>query len=481
VFKYFGLTLIVCLFACILGFVSSVRKAKADDSTTVPVSPGNSIQSLVDQNPEGTHFTLKAGIYRLQQVRPKNGDTFTGENGAVLNGSELLAGFAFNGSAWVLNGQSRRAPQRGQCLPASPACSSSEDLFLDDVLLQPVSSVGSLAPGRWFFDYANSRIMMADNPTGHNVELSSAQSAFIGAASDVTIENLTIEKYACPAQLGAVHARSGDTPSSNWTIRDNLIRFNHGSGIRVGNGTKALRNRLLSNGQLGIGDIGNALLIDDNEIGWNNYAGFDPAWEGGGAKFLRSRGAIIRYNYSHDNNGTGLWTDTDNVNTLYEFNKVYNNSGPGIQHEISYEAEIRHNDVRHNGTGGDAWAWGSQILVQNSRGVQVHDNYVEVGSPVGNGIFLVQQNRGRGEFGAYFTVNNFIHHNEVVYLGSNGRSGAVADYAPATMFAGNNRFDSNGYRGPGQGLARWEWNGRLDWQGFQGQGQDVSGWFKVQP
>jgi hypothetical protein len=31
---------------------------------------------------------------------------------------------------------------------------------------------------------------------------------------------------------------------------------------------------------------------------------------------------VVRGNYVHDNNGTGMWTDTNNIHTLYEDNLV---------------------------------------------------------------------------------------------------------------------------------------------------------------
>jgi nitrous oxidase accessory protein NosD len=55
----------------------------------VAVSPGESIQAAVDANPEGTRFLLRAGIHRQQQVIPKTGNVFDGEDGAVLDGEDV--------------------------------------------------------------------------------------------------------------------------------------------------------------------------------------------------------------------------------------------------------------------------------------------------------------------------------------------------------------------------------------------------------
>jgi parallel beta-helix repeat protein len=50
------------------------------------INPGDSIQSAVDANPEGTTFTIKAGVHRRQTVKPKAGMSFIGEPGAILDG-----------------------------------------------------------------------------------------------------------------------------------------------------------------------------------------------------------------------------------------------------------------------------------------------------------------------------------------------------------------------------------------------------------
>ena len=52
----------------------------------VPVHPGDNLQALVDQYPNGTEFDLKAGFYYGQTILPKDNDSFIGDPGAVLDG-----------------------------------------------------------------------------------------------------------------------------------------------------------------------------------------------------------------------------------------------------------------------------------------------------------------------------------------------------------------------------------------------------------
>ena len=81
----------------------------------------------------------------MQSVTPKNGNTFTGQTGAILSGARLLTGFVQSGSTWVIGGQTQQGPIRGECLAAYPRCSYPEELFIDDVRM---THVASLSAGR---------------------------------------------------------------------------------------------------------------------------------------------------------------------------------------------------------------------------------------------------------------------------------------------------------------------------------------------
>jgi hypothetical protein len=79
--------------------------APADTAyATITLSPGINIQSAVNSNPAGSTFILGRGTYRMQTVVPKTGDRFTGQTGAILNGSELLHNWLRSGSYWTSAG-----------------------------------------------------------------------------------------------------------------------------------------------------------------------------------------------------------------------------------------------------------------------------------------------------------------------------------------------------------------------------------------
>ena len=68
-------------------------------------------------------------------------------------------------------------------------------MFLDNTPLKPVDALSKVVPGTFYFDYAADKIYIADNPTGHTIEAGKLTDAFHGSATNVTVQNLVIEKY----------------------------------------------------------------------------------------------------------------------------------------------------------------------------------------------------------------------------------------------------------------------------------------------
>jgi len=443
------------------------------DKAQITIHPGDNIQLAVDSNPAGTSFTLTSGLYRLQDVTPKSNDLFIGESGAIMNGSTLLQNWIFNGNYWVIGGQTQQGQIHGACMTGNPGCIFPEDLYMDDKPLRHDSSLVTLGTGAWYFDYAHDSIYMTDDPTSHKMEISTARRAFGGSADYVTVKNIIVEKYAIPAQMGAI----GDQyPGRNWVIENNEVRLNHGAGINALDTALIKGNYVHDNGQKGIGINGAGGLIENNEISSNNFAGFDHGWDAGGIKFAVTSYLTVRNNYVHDNAGPGIWSDVYTIYTTYESNRVEDNSDAGIFHEISYDAIIRCNTVKRNGRGYDVWASGSQIQVAASRNVQIYNNTVEVAADAGNGITLIQQNRDTGTYGACLVINDTIHDNEIFYLGNHGFSGAVQDWFGNPDFYSSNYFYKNIYHAPDTTQGRWSWSDKyMDWNEFSKTGQELNG------
>jgi parallel beta-helix repeat protein len=135
-------------------------------------------------------------------------------------------------------------------------------------------------------------------------------------------------------------------------------------------------------------------------------------------------------------------------NVLYDGNIVENNLDAGIYHEISFDAVIRNNILRHNGRINPSWCWGSDILVSASQNVEAYANTITT-KPGGCAIALLDQSRARPGRRKYKTIHNYIHHNKITFDGYGQAGGAsdapVGDENYAIISGGGNLFDYNIY------------------------------------
>jgi hypothetical protein len=444
-------------------------------ANAIAVAPGTSIQDAVDRVGENASLCLKNGIHRAQAIRPRSGQRFYGEGQTVLNGSRLLTDFRRQGDQWTAKVQLPLRRKHGECLPSAPFCNYPEAVFVDDRPLTRVSGKAELASGKFFIDRADGLLYLADDPTSRTVEVTVALFAFESTATDVSISNVIVEKFANAAQKGAIHAREG----VRWTIENCEVRLNSGAGIGVGSGSRVRNCDIHANGQIGIAGNGRDIRIEHNHIWSNNIYGFDGTWEAGGAKIALSDGVTFRGNHVHDNNGPGLWCDINCRHVLYEDNLVERNQDIGIFHEISFNAVIRNNVLRHNGLGDRGWFWVSDIVLAASEGVEVRDNKLTVARER-CGIILIDQGR-RDNGNRYKTRNNTVLANEMTFEGT-ACAGGVTDAKPgdenfSIITDGNNLFDGNTYRVSQPDLqARFVWGHvTTDWAGFRRRGQEGSG------
>ena len=295
-----------------------------------------------------------------------------------------------------------------------------------------------------------------------------AEYAFTGSAANVVVSGFEVTGYDNPAQRGAINAEG-----ASWMIENNYVHDNAGAGIRAAAGSPVIRNNTVTyNHQLGVTVLyTTGGLVADNEIAYNNWlAEYDWGWEAGGSKFWSNVDLTLDGNWVHDNHGPGLWSDTNNLGTVYKNNTVENNYANGIFHEVSYDAVIRNNTVRNNGFGHDAWLWGAGILIAASPNVEVYGNTVDGNY---NGITLVQQDRedtyGEQDHGPYIIHDTYIHDNTII---NSGLTGAASDTGDNSIYTDNNRFEDNHY----QGDVAWHWDShRIGWDSWQSVGNDTGG------
>lgn len=454
-------------------FLVSILNVAAP-AATVNISAGQSIQNAVNSNPPGTTFEIAAGTYRQQSIVPKAGDVFIGESGADMTGATLVSGFAHDAFWHAHINISYPASTPGQCFSWAPMCVFPEDLYVDNNLYQRVGSLAQMSSHHWYLDYSTGNVYLIDDPAGHTVEVSRTTYAFWGNASNVTIKGLVIEKYANSGQTGAIQPMNaaGDQ-GSNWVVRNNQIRYNHGAGIEGTTGMQIQYNNIHHNGEFGISACGDNILVGDNVISYNNTDGYNFGFGGGGAKFDKTNNLVVRYNTVIGNYGAGLHSDTYSYNGLYEYNYTSGNQVAGIQYEISTYGVIRNNTIVNDGydfQGSGPW-WGAGIFNLNSSNVEVYDNTVTncMHGIIGANSLRVDEN------GIVFEVDNFSVHNNVITQQTGVLVGVLTNAASDLIYTGwGNHYGSNTYNMAGSSSAlNYFWMGRfLDYASWKSYGQD---------
>ena len=456
------------------------------------IEPGSDIQGLLDSSPEGARFCLRKGTHRISKpLKPKHRQSIVGEAGAILNGARavpdsrisrhkgfsVISGFSSFDRFVAPGGFEACRPYPGETT-ARGACAYADQVFMDGKHLQQELSLGALRGREFFVDQDSNRIFIPFDLRDRDVEVSVAREAIVGQAADVTISGLVIEKFANAFQTGAIQA--GPT----WVIEGNEVRLNNGIGIFSGENNLVVDNHVHHNGQMGLAGQGVGIVVDSNEISYNNINGANWAWEGGGTKWVRTTGLVVTNNHSHHNHGPGLWTDGYNIDTLYDNNLVENNLVQGIIHEISYDAIIRNNTLRKNGFGHEAKGsyWGGGIEVWQSPNVEIYNNLVEDNA---HGIMAMMTPRGSGPHGVLELRNLFVHNNRIKLSNPTGRSG-LAVYGgsgPQYYDEKNNRFEANSYwlKNPQSGLHfLWD-HGYATAAQWQSYGNDSAGSFLDYP
>jgi parallel beta-helix repeat protein len=466
-------------------------------AATVTLSPGANLQNAVDSQPAGTTFVLQPGTYRYTSVNltsSQNGDSFIGQTGATLDGAQVLTNWtqaSINGVLYWTTAGGTPLPTPTPtcagstvpcCMTGYPGCTYVQDLYVDGVEYQHVTSLGDVVAGQsWYYDFdgtdggiQNSIYMAAgDDPNADVVELGDTSYAFAGNASNVTIKNLTVEKYAAPLSTGAVQVGG-----PNWLIQNNQILLNHGVGLSDmygGTYAQVLGNNIAYNGEVGCGGPGSYSLWDSNTIAYNNANRVNIAFEGDGTKFAGSN-VTISNNVVHDNYGTGLHVDSGGTYDTINDNTSYNNLG-GIRYEVSQYGTITNNTVYGNTQlGAISWAGSAHgrisgnTVVDTGHGGGIFISNI-VGTRPGNIIYEVTDVQATGN-----TI--WVNPKDNVAAG-------IADFAipsePSIFTDPTNFFDYNVYEFPALSRAVWLWGEStkpptpMSWAVWQGLGQDPHG------
>jgi parallel beta-helix repeat protein len=293
---------------------------------------------------------------------------------------------------------------------------------------------------------------------------------------DVTVRGFVVEHFL--NDWADTTLRAAISPGDNWIIVNNEVRYNAQAGIGTSNGTVIRGNNIHHNGRLGItGGPVSGVLIEANEIAFNNTGSYPVSVEAGGAKIIGgsagSSNIVWRGNWVHDNTGRGLWMDTNVRHVILRKNTIENNTSHGIFYETSWDAVIRNNVVRNNAVeyAGKSCYWGAQIQVNDSQNVEIYGNKI-ASSDGSNGICAVDIDRTTP--GSNKVANLYVHDN-VVKMRLSSTVGLVGR-SKAYDASAKNRFAHNTYYVTNTSDKAWAWSTYpVRWSRWRRYGNDRSG------
>ena len=394
---------------------SLLAASVAGTANAKPTCEG-SLQALVNAANPGAVVETAAGCVYREQVTINKPLTLKGGPGTEIRGSDVWTGWTNSGSYWVSKGSLPVFPAGDvYCNPLeidTSRCKRPEQVFFDqNPLLQVVSNPQS---GQFALN-ANRQVVLADDPTGHTVEVSTRTRWVQGASGDVTIEGFTMKHAANPGQTGALSNMGYD----NWTVRNNDLSWAHGVNLSLSKATglAIIGNNVHHGGEFGITGSHADLEVRDNEIHHNNTEDFDPRWAAGGMKNAGSVRLVIDGNNVHHNDWSGLWCDQACKNVTYSNNRVHHNLKYGIRVEISDHVKVFGNVVWENGWVAvhDRGYQQSGVSVLASRDVEVYSNTVAWNN---DGVVVINEQRTKGVGGSdpiFDTVKDVhVHHNTIL-------------------------------------------------------------------
>lgn len=135
--------------------------------------------------------------------------------------------------------------------------------------------------------------------------------------------------------------------ASDGTLLDSDVSWQNGGAVNLsGSNHVVVGNRLNNNGIEGPGGTGaNGALLAFNEVRWNGWEDPTGGGHGGGGKFTRTRGLVVRNNVYADNYINGLWLDTNNRNVVVAANLFQRNENTGVFLELFSDSTLVANNL----------------------------------------------------------------------------------------------------------------------------------------
>ena len=309
-----------------------------DSNAGTVTSPVRTIQNAINkanvlnQQGIGVKVIVNPGVYR-EAVSIGNYKTtsatltvqaaVTGR--AIISGSNVVQGWSQqNATTW----QAHFTSSTGFCpIPAgwpsgyAPIIQRTEMVFVNGTPLTQVLAFNDMKPGTFYFSDAYQLLHIAP-PAGTNmstamVEVASRPTTLkVSGRSDVVIRGLVFRHAANCLNT------SGASIGSSYNVLVDSVQalWNNWGGLGVYSSNYVTLQNSVASYNGGVGIVTNQdqnLLFNFNESDYNNWRGAQGAfydWAMGGTKLFQTHTATVQNHFSYNNQGEGLWFDTDNQN-----------------------------------------------------------------------------------------------------------------------------------------------------------------------
>lgn len=216
-----------------------VSPAGKDSGTGQVSSPVLSIDRAVALAPEGGTIVLRAGTYHQSvtiQTKRVTIQNYPNE-AAWLDGSSAVTGWVAQGSVWRKDGWTARfdhsptytqgapdstSPNWAFVNPAYPMAAHPDQVWIDNVPLQQVSTLAQVGAGKFYLNEATSQLYVGTNPVSHTVAATTLAKAISVRSTGTVLRGFGVKRYGPSVwHMGAVTLERPNITVENLAILDN--------------------------------------------------------------------------------------------------------------------------------------------------------------------------------------------------------------------------------------------------------------------
>ncbi|MGI8771306.1 MAG: right-handed parallel beta-helix repeat-containing protein [Acidobacteriaceae bacterium] len=217
-----------------------------------------------------------------------------------------------------------------------------EMVFVNGIPLTQVMALSQMLAGTFYVDETSQQIQIWPRPgTDMNtalVEVAVRSDTFnISRQGNIVVRGMTFEHAASCIDKSGVNVNS----ANNVLIDSIQANWNNQGGFHVSSSTNVtVQNSAAShNGSNGFGGYrSKQVLFQFDEADYNNWRGAQAAFYDyymGGMKFFNMHGATVDQFFAYNNQGQGLWFDTDNRQIVAQGSFLSGNWVANLQVELN--------------------------------------------------------------------------------------------------------------------------------------------------